>query len=292
MVFNILNKLVLNAFPYPWLLSTIQLGAGVIWMGALWGTGLQKFPKITPAFVKALAPVALFHTVGHVSTCVAISSMAVSFTHVVKASEPVFSVVLSSLLMRESYGIFVWLSLIPIVGGCSLAAMKEVSFGLGGVSGAMISNVAFVFRNIYSRKGMDNLKDVDGINFYGVISIFSLLYLAPFAVFFEGSKWAAGWASAMAAGWTAKNLCLLIAASGIFYHLYNQSSYMCLDAGIGPVSFSVANAMKRVVVIVSSVIFFKNFVAPMNWAGTAAALAGAYAYTVAKRMDSEKKKAA
>ena len=67
---------------------------------------------------------------------------------------------------------------------------------------------------------------------------------------------------------------------------------MCLDAGIGPVSFSVANAMKRVVVIVSSVIFFRNFVAPMNWAGTAAALAGAYAYTVAKRMDAEKKKAA
>ena len=87
-MFNILNKQTLNAFPYPWLLSTIQLGAGVVWMAVMWGTGLQAVPKVSKDFLKALAPVALFHTIGHVSTCVAISSMAVSFTHVVKVGPP------------------------------------------------------------------------------------------------------------------------------------------------------------------------------------------------------------
>ena len=282
-MFNILNKQTLNAFPYPWLLSTIQLGAGVVWMAVMWGTGLQAVPKVSKDFLKALAPVALFHTVGHVSTCVAISSMAVSFTHVVKSSEPVFSVVMSTLLMRESYSPWVWLSLVPIVLGCSLSAMKEVSLGLGGVTGAMTSNVAFVLRNIFSKREMEKLKDVDGINFYGVISIISMLYLAPVALVVEGSKWSAGWAAALGSGFTPFDLVKLIGASGLFYHLYNQSSFMCLDAGISPVSFSVANSMKRVVVIVSSIIFFRNFVAPLNWAGMAMACVGAYLYTVAKR---------
>merc|ERR1711903_103546 len=184
-------------------------------MAFMWGTGLQPVPKISKKFLKALAPVALFHTVGHVSTCVAISSMAVSFTHVVKSSEPVFSVVMSTLLMKGSYSLLVWLSLVPIVLGCSLSAMKEVSF---------------VLRNIFSKREMDNLKDVDGINFYGVISIISMLYLAPVAFFVEGSQWSAGWAATMAKGFTPLSLAKLISASGIFYHLYNQSSFMCLDA--------------------------------------------------------------
>ena len=200
-----------------------------------------------------------------------------------QSSEPVFSVVMSTLLMRESYSPWVWLSLVPIVLGCSLSAMKEVSLGLGGVTGAMTSNVAFVLRNIFSKREMEKLKDVDGINFYGVISIISMLYLAPVALVVEGSKWSAGWAAALGSGFTPFDLVKLIGASGLFYHLYNQSSFMCLDAGISPVSFSVANSMKRVVVIVSSIIFFRNFVAPLNWAGMAMACVGAYLYTVAKR---------
>jgi hypothetical protein len=50
----------------------------------------------------------------------------------------------------------------------------------------------------------------------------------------------------------------LLIFGGIFYHLYNQASYMVLDQGISPVTFSVGNTMKRVAVVVSSVLFFKN----------------------------------
>lgn len=44
-----------------------------------------------------------------------------------------------------------------------------------------------------------------------------------------------------------------------------QASYMVLDQGISPVTFSVGNTMKRVAVVVTSVMFFKNPVSMMNW---------------------------
>jgi solute carrier family 35 protein E1 len=75
--------------------------------------------------------------------------------------------------------------------------------------------------------------------------------------------------------------------SGIFYHLYNQVSYQALT-NITPVTFSVGNALKRVAVIVASVIYFRNPVSPLNAAGSALALLGAYLYTKA----SESKKSA
>lgn len=36
------------------------------------------------------------------------------------------SVVLAQVILAETYPYYVWLSLLPIIAGCSLAAMKEV----------------------------------------------------------------------------------------------------------------------------------------------------------------------
>lgn len=62
----------------------------------------------------------------------------------------------------------------------------------------MISNLAFVVRTIFSKKGMKG-KSVSGMNYYACLSIMSLVILLPFAVAMEGPKlWAAGWQQAVA----------------------------------------------------------------------------------------------
>ncbi len=67
-----------------------------------------------------------------------------------------------------------------------------------GFMGAMISNLAFVFRNIFSKKGMKG-KSVSGMNYYACLSMLSLAILLPFAFAMEGPKvWAAGWQKAVA----------------------------------------------------------------------------------------------
>lgn len=278
-VFNIYNKKVLNIFPYPWLLASFQLFCGSVWMLILWSFKLQPCPKINKSFIIALLGPALFHTIGHISACVSFSKVAVSFTHVIKSAEPVFSVVFSSFL-GDTYPLAVWLSILPIVFGCSLAAVTEVSFNLGGLSGAMISNVGFVLRNIFSKRSLQNFKEVDGLNLYGWITIISLLYLFPVAVLVEGSQWVAGYHKALGTIGNPSTFYLWVLVSGIFYHLYNQSSYQALD-DISPLTFSVGNTMKRVVVIVASVLVFRNPVRPLNALGSAIAIFGTFLYSQA-----------
>lgn len=286
-VFNIYNKKVLNVFPFPWLLASFQLFVGSVWMLALWSLKLQPCPKISKPFIVALLGPALFHTVGHISACVSFSKVAVSFTHVIKSSEPVFSVIFSSFL-GDTYPLSVWLSILPIVFGCSLAAVTEVSFNLGGLWGALISNVGFVLRNIYSKRSLQSFKEVNGLNLYGWISIISLFYLFPVAIFVEGSQWVAGYHRAIeTVGGKPSSLYLWVLVSGLFYHLYNQSSYQALDE-ISPLTFSVGNTMKRVVVIVSTVLVFRNPVKPLNALGSAIAIFGTFLYSQA----TSKKKAA
>ncbi|XP_057948479.1 LOW QUALITY PROTEIN: xylulose 5-phosphate/phosphate translocator, chloroplastic [Malania oleifera] len=286
-VFNIYNKKVLNVFPFPWLLASFQLFVGSVWMFLLWSLKLQPCPKISKPFIVALLGPALFHTIGHISACVSFSKVAVSFTHVIKSSEPVFSVVFSSFL-GDSYPLRVWLSILPIVLGCSLAAITEVSFNFQGLWGALISNFGFVLRNIYSKRSLQSFKEVNGLNLYGWISILSLIYLFPVAVMVEGSQWIEGYRRAIEALGKSSTFYVWVMLSGVFYHLYNQSSYQALD-DISPLTFSVGNTMKRVVVIVSTVLVFRNPVRPLNALGSAIAILGTFLYSQATRAKSAMK---
>ncbi|XP_038888608.1 glucose-6-phosphate/phosphate translocator 1, chloroplastic-like [Benincasa hispida] len=142
--------------------------------------------------------------------------------------------------------------------------------------GAMISNLAFVFRNIFSKRGMKG-KSVSEMNYYACLSILSLLHLTPFAFAVKGPQlWAAGWQTAVSQ--IGHHFVWWVVAQSIFYHLYNQVSYMSLDE-ISPLTFSIGNTMKRISVTVSSIIIFRTPVQPVNALGAAIAVLGTFIYS-------------
>lgn len=59
-IFNIYNKKVLNAFPFPWLTSTLSLATGSLLMLISWATKIAEPPKTDLDFWKTLFPVSVF----------------------------------------------------------------------------------------------------------------------------------------------------------------------------------------------------------------------------------------
>ncbi|KAL8474362.1 hypothetical protein ACS0TY_030995 [Phlomoides rotata] len=275
-VFNIYNKKILNAFPFPWLTSTLSLAAGSLIMLLSWATRIAQAPDTDLQFWTTLFPVAVAHTIGHVAATVSMSKVAVSFTHIIKSGEPAFSVLVSRFFLGESFPVPVYLSLLPIIGGCALSAATELNFNLTGFMGAMVSNLAFVFRNILSKKGMKG-KSVGGMNYYACLSMLSLVILTPFAIAVEGPQlWAVGWQKAVSQ--IGPNFIWWVVAQSVFYHLYNQVSYMSLNE-ISPLTFSIGNTMKRICVIVASIIIFNTPLQPINALGAAIAISGTFLYS-------------
>ena len=76
--------------------------------------------------------------------------------------------------------------------------------------------------------------------------------------------------------------------AAVCFHSYQQVSYMILQR-VSPVTHSIGNCVKRVVVIVSSVIVFQTPVSMLNAIGTAVALSGVFAYSQVKRLAGKKK---
>lgn len=255
----------------------------------MWITGILRRPKISGAQLFAILPLAVVHTMGNLFTNMSLGKVAVSFTHTIKAMEPFFSVLLSAIFLGELPTVWVILSLLPIVGGVALASLTEASFNWAGFWSAMASNVTFQSRNVLSKKLMVKKEEsLDNINLFSIITVMSFFLLAPVAFLTEGIKITP--TVLQSAGLNVKQVLTRSLLAAFCFHAYQQVSYMIL-ARVSPVTHSVGNCVKRVVVIVTSVLFFRTPVSPINSLGTAIALAGVFLYSQLKRLKPKPKAA-
>ncbi|KAL6842487.1 hypothetical protein ACP4OV_027722 [Aristida adscensionis] len=287
--FNIYNKQVLKVFPYPINVTEAQFAVGTVISLFMWISGILKRPKISAAQLFTILPLAVVHTMGNLFTNMSLGKVAVSFTHTIKAMEPFFSVLLSALFLGEIPTVTVILSLLPIVGGVALASLTEASFNWAGFWSAMASNVTFQSRNVLSKKLLVNKEEsLDNINLFSIITVMSFFLLAPVTFLTEGVKVTPTFLQS--AGLNVNEVLTRSLLSGLCFHAYQQVSYMIL-AKVSPVTHSVGNCVKRVVVIVTSVLFFRTPVSPINSLGTGIALAGVFLYSQLKRLKPKPKAA-
>ncbi|KAL6524479.1 hypothetical protein OROHE_016150 [Orobanche hederae] len=281
---------VLKAFHYPLTVTLGQFAVGTVLVTLMWSLNLYKRPKISGSQLAAILPLAVVHTLGNLFTNMSLGKVAVSFTHTIKAMEPFFSVGLSALFLGEFPTIWVVSSLVPIVGGVGLASMTEASFNWAGFWSAMASNLTNQARNVLSKKLMVKKEDsLDNITLFSIITIMSFILTLPTTLFVEGVKFTPSYLRA--AGLNVKQIYTMSLLAALSFHAYQQGnepfptklgvSYMILQR-VSPVTHSVANCVKRVVVIVSSILFFRTPVSPINTLGTGVALAGVFLYSRVK----------
>ena len=285
-IFNILNKKLYNYFPYPYFVSVVHLIVGVAYCVVAWGVGAPKRAPIDKDMWLLLTPVAACHALGHVMTNVSFAAVAVSFTHTIKALEPFFNAAASQFILGQQIPVTLWLSLAPIVLGVSAASLTELSFNWRGFISAMTANVAFTYRNIYSKKAMTGM---DSTNVYAYISILSLLFCLPPAIILEGPALLNHGFDAAIAKVGLQKFLLDLFSVGIFYHLYNQLANNTLER-VAPLTHAVGNVLKRVFVIGFSIVVFGNKISTQTGIGTAVAIAGVAVYSIVKADIEEKKR--
>ncbi|KAL1537840.1 triose phosphate/phosphate translocator, chloroplastic [Salvia divinorum] len=285
-IFNILNKKIYNYFPYPYFVSAIHLFVGVVYCLISWAVGLPKRARIDGNLLKLLIPVAVCHALGHITSNVSFAAVAVSFTHTIKALEPFFNAAASQFILGQQIPLTLWLSLAPVVLGVSMASLTEMSFNWLGFISAMISNISFTYRSIYSKKAMT---DMDSTNLYAYISIIALIVCLPPAIIIEGPQLLkSGFNDAIAKVGMTKFITDLFWV-GMFYHLYNQLATNTLER-VAPLTHAVGNVLKRVFVIGFSILVFGNKISLQTGIGTSIAIAGVAIYSFIKaKMEEEKR---
>jgi len=157
----------------------------------------------------------------------------------------------------------------------------------------MLSNVSSSARGVLSKKTMSGKKmgeNLDAQNLYAVLTAMSTLILIPMMLATEGLSFFGAFKKVVAAGdFTNKSLATLLALGGASYYAYNEVAFLALGK-VNPVTHAVGNTIKRVVIIVASVIAFKTPMSTGSIIGSAIAISGTLLYSLA--MNGSKKKKA
>lgn len=260
------------------------MATGLFYFVPLWLLGLRKAPKLSFSDMKTLFPIALCHTGVHVGAVIALGAGAVSFAHIVKASEPVVTCLMNYLFLGQVLPLPVYLTLLPIIGGVAIASMKELSFTTLALASAMLSNVSSSARGVLSKKTMSGKaigENLDAQNLYAVLTAMSTCVLIPLMLAVEGTGFFSAFKSTVAAGdFTNKSLAMLLGLGGISYYAYNEVAFLALGK-VNPVTHAVGNTIKRVVIIIASVIAFKTPMSTGSIIGSSIAIAGTLLYSLA-----------
>jgi len=283
--YNIGNKLVLTAFPMPWTAATWELFFGFPYVFLLWTSGMRKAPKLSFESIKLLAPSGILLAGTHVGGVISFGLGAISFTHVLKATEPVWAALISAVFFRDFLPLPVYLSLVPIIAGVSLASLKELTFSWYSFIAGTLSAITSASKAILSKKVLDGKplgENLTPANMFAILSILGFLAIAPVSLILEPPKVAmAAWSAALAKGYTNMQLLRLMSVSGFLYYIYNEVAFLAL-AEVAPVTHAVTNTVKRVVIILASILVFKTSITPLGAVGSGITILGALLYALAK----------
>ena len=323
-----LSKDILHRHPFPLTLTLAQFAMSALASGA-YLLATRRLHVLSPGQLPPLLLlITVAHSLGFLTTNLSLANLPVSFTHTIKASESLFTALLSRLLMPSlQYSAGLYLTLLPIVAGVAISSWAETAFDWIGFAAALSSNACFAGRSVLSSRLMKDEKKkmaetsgragysgtetgLDDVNLYFYISLLATLALLPLWYVSElphlpsllqpfrsslsslPALFTASSASFTSLLWLllTSSYLLSLASNGLLHYSYNQCSFLLLSR-LSPLTHVVINACRRLFVIYVSVVWYGVPLTMSNVFGTVLVVGGVVAFASEKgRIDAQQQR--
>ncbi|CRK89762.1 CLUMA_CG003440, isoform A [Clunio marinus] len=275
---NVIGKMVLSELPYPMTVTMVQLLSITFYSGPFFNLfHIRKNADMNwKYYFQFIIPLALGKFLSSVSSHVSIWKVPVSYAHTVKATMPLFTVVLSRIIMKEKQTFSIYISLVPIITGVLIATLTEISFDMIGLVSALISTLGFSLQNIFSKKVLKDtqIHHLRLLHVLGRLAFFLFLPVWIFSDMFSVLKHP----SIINLDYRVISLLFF---DGVLNWLQNILAFSVLSL-VTPLTYAVASASKRIFVIGISLFILGNPVTWMNILGMVMACCGVLCYNRAK----------
>ena len=275
---NLFSKQVLTLFPYPFTISLSHFIAIILCVrpillatgtNGFHGSGSQK-----RVYYRRLSGLSIGKIFSSVASNVSILHIPVSYSHTVKATMPVFTVFFSKCLLNETHSFFVYLTLVPIIGGVLMATVSDIVIDMLGIVNALLSTCAFTLQNIYSKKVMKDI-EIHQLQLLEHITIIALVVFTPVWAIVDGQIFLFG-----NPDFENENLfqILILLILAALCNAGQNIFAFCVISTVSPLSYSIVNVTKRIVIISVSLLFFKDPFTLTTVLGMCIAITGVFLY--------------
>eukprot|EP01111_Echinosteliopsis_oligospora_P004415 TRINITY_DN1710_c0_g1_i1.p1 TRINITY_DN1710_c0_g1~~TRINITY_DN1710_c0_g1_i1.p1 ORF type:complete len:357 (+),score=57.94 TRINITY_DN1710_c0_g1_i1:264-1334(+) len=238
--------------------------------------------------ISHLVPLAAIFCVNIILGNVSLRWIPVSFMQTIKSLVPFFTVLIQGLVLHQYSPRIIYYSLIPVVGGVALASFTELNFEMTGFLTAMFASVTTAVQSIVSGMLLTGSLKLDSVNLVYYMAPISFMMILPMAILAEGTAVSAYEFEAYGSGFVLINLIV----SGCVAYLLNICTFFAIKSTT-PLTFTVFGNLKVVVVIVVSVLIFRNEITIWNGLGCFIAIVGILWYnSIEYRIKEEKKRLA
>jgi solute carrier family 35 protein E1 len=248
--------------------------------------------------LRTTLPLAVFQIGGHLFSSNATSKIPVSLVHTIKGLSPLFTVLAYRFIFDIRYPTTTYLSLVPLTLGVMLACSGNHKFGGQslGVIYALSATLIFVTQNIYSKRLFNEAaqaaaqgasarsRKLDKLNLLCYSSGLAFLITLPIWFWTEGLMILKDVLHDGAVDLSDKpnafdhgRLTLEFIFNGTFHFGQNILAFILLSL-VSPVTYSVASLLKRVFVVVVSLLWFRNSTSSLQGVGIALTFLGLYLY--------------
>jgi len=212
---------------------------------------------------------------------VSLSYVAVSFTETIKASAPLATVLFARLILGERTSTTVLLTLFPVMVGLGLCSANELSFHMIGFLAALTNNFLDCIQNVVSKKMMMKLL-VTPVQLQFFSSVVGSFFQAPLLLW--QLRDSASSAITMQAEPAHSGVAMYTLICAVFFHMQSVSAYYTMSL-LSPVTQSVANTLKRTLLIFISTLYFGNTLNSSNVVGILMVVGGVALYNYCRTAD-------
>lgn len=294
------------AFIIPVWVTFIQLSlSGIIGFLYFSCTSSEQSPWLTftrsyesnSEWFKGITSVAIYNVLGTLMTNIGYISGSVSFVQLIKAMEPVATVIAYKLLLNKSPNSIMLIGVILVISGSCFASATDASVNTISIIAALISNAVLPLRNIVTKKldgnatsdvSYNEIKKIKGFMMFSLISsigsivICILLCFLYVFIFFLCHVNESPQLSQVFTNLLSMDVLHETFMSSSMYCAYNSFSFLVLGR-LDPITHAILNVFKRAFNIITAMLFFHEPFTYQFITGLTIALLGLGIYTAGER---------